>query len=278
MAKLVSTSALAKARGLSAKVMFERLERAGYLVRSAQQWQLTPLGQSQGGVLQQSEKFGRYVVWPDSLNLGDPKGLLTPHALAERLGIDKDTLLLLLQELGWLRRGASGWQVTADGQKGGGVPQRQYGTGRAGSLWPESMVDQPVLKQRLAQYRGEVVGSTHEKVELFKQRFDAKLQTMDGHYVRHADEVRVANFLYLHGISYAYQRPVPGQVQWQSDFYLPSPGLYLETDAPDPLREERLAWYLAQGWPFLHLDSDGLDARRFRELLGVMGVPLPGGQ
>ena len=57
----------------------------------------------------------------------------------------------------------------------------------------------------------------------------ASLDTMQGEKVKSVEELNIANFLYLNGIEYEYERPYPfGNVMYQPDFYLSDYDIYLE--------------------------------------------------
>jgi DNA helicase-4 len=57
----------------------------------------------------------------------------------------------------------------------------------------------------------------------------AKLDTMQGEKVKSVEELTIANFLYLNGIEYAYEKQYPhGEGNYQPDFYLKDYDIYLE--------------------------------------------------
>ncbi|RXR31507.1 hypothetical protein EQG68_09605 [Flavobacterium piscinae] len=57
----------------------------------------------------------------------------------------------------------------------------------------------------------------------------ASLDTMQGEKVRSVEELTIANFLYLNGIEYDYEKRYPyGDVVYQPDFYLKDYDIYLE--------------------------------------------------
>ena len=62
---------------------------------------------------------------------------------------------------------------------------------------------------------------------------DGALDTFQGERVKSLEELMIANFLFLHGVSYEYERVYPGEYDdfgraYQPDFYLPDYDLYLE--------------------------------------------------
>lgn len=57
----------------------------------------------------------------------------------------------------------------------------------------------------------------------------AQLDTIQGEKVKSVEELTIANFLYLNGIEYEYEKPYPfGDVPYRPDFYLKEYDIYLE--------------------------------------------------
>lgn len=57
----------------------------------------------------------------------------------------------------------------------------------------------------------------------------ASLDTIQGEKVKSTEELTIANFLYLNGIEYIYEKPYPfGDAMYQPDFYLKDYDIYLE--------------------------------------------------
>ncbi|MBY5920219.1 hypothetical protein [Ferrimonas balearica] len=234
MAKTLSTTALAKTLGMPAKTLFDRLAKAGYLVREAERWCLTEQGRLAGGGTAHSEKFGEYVVWPENLTLPAAEGLLSVSKLSESTGLGRESLLGLLHEVGYLAPAPKGWRVTDSGRAAGGIQQADKRSGAPYSLWPAALVTDPLLKRALAQALGKDADkeSTHGSIASFRAKFDAKYRTLDGHYVRSVEELTIDNWLYLAGLAHAYERPVRetlGQVnETYCSFFLPRGAIYID--------------------------------------------------
>ena len=70
-------------------------------------------------------------------------------------------------------------------------------------------------------------------------RRSVRYQTMSGDKVRSLQELAIANYLYLHGIKFHYERPYEVRTetrkyrQYRPDFYLPDYGIYIEHQALD---------------------------------------------
>ena len=62
----------------------------------------------------------------------------------------------------------------------------------------------------------------------FRERFEAKLRTTDGHYVHCKAEVLIDNWLYMADIVHAHERRLPIDEETYCDFYLPSGRVYIE--------------------------------------------------
>ncbi|MEX0793629.1 MAG: phospholipase D-like domain-containing protein [Pirellulaceae bacterium] len=67
--KQISTTQLAKLRGISSKAMFAQLLEKGYVVRENDSWELTSNGAAAGGQIRESPRFGRYITWPETLSV-----------------------------------------------------------------------------------------------------------------------------------------------------------------------------------------------------------------
>ena len=67
--KHVSTSALSRNHGMNSKQLFERLQKAGLIIRKDDAWALTELGESSGGTYKTHARYGKYIAWPETLPL-----------------------------------------------------------------------------------------------------------------------------------------------------------------------------------------------------------------
>lgn len=69
----------------------------------------------------------------------------------------------------------------------------------------------------------------------------AKHDTIQGERVKSVEELMIANFLYLNGIEYEYEKPYPyGDVMYRPDFYLTEYDIYLEHFGVD--EDNRARW------------------------------------
>ncbi len=89
--KFLSTTAISKKLGIEASDLFIILQRLNWIVRNDDKWNLTKEGEKIGGHLKKDEKFGEYIVWPETLPIDSIKSamnesnhnLLTASAVAE---------------------------------------------------------------------------------------------------------------------------------------------------------------------------------------------------
>ena len=64
--KELSTTALAEKLNVTSQELFQRLSNLGLIVRSDKAWELTTSGRQKGGLYKDHEKWGKYIVWPES--------------------------------------------------------------------------------------------------------------------------------------------------------------------------------------------------------------------
>jgi len=69
--RLISTTQLAKKYNISSKELFIYLEKKSYIVYKDRSWTLTSKGKKIGGDYKESKQYGKYIVWPENLELKD---------------------------------------------------------------------------------------------------------------------------------------------------------------------------------------------------------------
>lgn len=226
----LSTSALAKALGKTTKQMFAELESLGWIERREESWQLTGKGSFEGGSYRESQKFGRYIIWPaavmehQALQRPDEQ-LLTSTKLAKQFSLTRKMLDQILCELGWVLPARKGWEVTQPGQNVGGCQRENPDTAVPFVVWPAILSENPVLT-RAVQNRT-ALGS---------------LSCSDGHQVESEQEQAIDNWLYFSGLLHAYRKQLPFEEALTADFYLPRHHIYIEYvgvgNAPGTLSEK----------------------------------------
>ncbi|WP_296058548.1 hypothetical protein [uncultured Amphritea sp.] len=221
--KKLSTSALAKALGKNSRQMFTELEALGWIRREQEQWHLTAKGEFEQGSYRDSERYGRYIVWPESVKahraLVNPEDRFTGvKGLGLKTGISALRLNQLLAELGWVKPRLKGWQLTAAGQAQGGIQKEDIQTAIPYVLWPKTLPDNIIFKRSLRAFVAPLAEVEH----------CSGCRAMDGHLLRSEAEVKIDNWLYLAGISHACDKRLPVDALARADFYLPEVRLFIE--------------------------------------------------
>jgi len=67
-----------------------------------------------------------------------------------------------------------------------------------------------------------------KKLESFREKFQAKHRSTDGHFVRSKAEMLIDNWLYMAEIVHAYERKLPIEEEVYCDFYIPTGKVYIE--------------------------------------------------
>ncbi|MFH4559237.1 glycerol kinase [Vibrio diabolicus] len=233
MSEKISTSALAKMRKVEAKLLFADLKRAGYIVRQDEKWILTEEGAKFGGEYVDHPQFGQFIVWPTNLHIeltSSSGKTLSATQLGEKLKLNAKRMNQLLSELGWIAKSEEGWSVTEAGIRAGGQQRTDKETQNTFVVWHDVVLRNKRLKQSVIEFLGQDAEShsTDKSYSSFRQKFEAKHRTLDGHYVRSKGELLIDNWLYLAGVVHAYERQLPIDQDVTSDFYLPGGKVYLQ--------------------------------------------------
>jgi hypothetical protein len=208
----------------------------------ARVWTLTDLGKQKGGQIRTNPNFGEYIVWPENISLDsrqqpkDKSKLLNATTIGKHFNVSSQRINLILSELGWIEKDIAGWEITKLGKSIGG---RQYEHETSGSnyvLWPEPVLQNKrlleVFKEFSTDQAAEVKIPSNIGAEIavtplvqndsFREKFEAKHRTIDGHYVRSKAEMLIDNWLYQYGLVHAYERKLPIEEDVYCDFYIPS--------------------------------------------------------
>ncbi|HCM1426350.1 TPA: glycerol kinase [Vibrio parahaemolyticus] len=270
MSEKISTSALAKMRNIDAKLLFSDLKRAGYITRQEDKWILTEEGAKFGGEYVDHPKFGQFIVWPTNLHieLNPTSGkTLSATQLGDKLRLNAKRINQLLSELGWISKSEDGWQVTEAGIRAGGQQRADKESQNTFVVWHDVVLRNKRLKQSVVEFLGQDAEShsTDKSYSSFRQKFEAKHRTLDGHYVRSKGELLIDNWLYLAGIVHAYERQLPIEQEVMSDFYLPAGKLYLlfwgsdSGETPEIEREAIRAVYQQHNFNLIEVEPSELD-------------------
>lgn len=248
--KLISTTRLAEQMKIDAKLLFQLLAELGWIIRDENKWKLTAHGELEGGQYQQSDKYGEYIVWPQSLsqhallaaNNNEP---LSASRLAELYGVSAHCINSVLSNLGWLEKDQRGWMITDLGSQHGGSQRN----GKHGFfvLWPASLRENALFSEVMANITAQKRGPC-----------------LDGLVVNNAGEQRINNWLYLHHIVRGYRHPVPG-ANFTANFYLPTRKVFIDYwgfDLTTGSLSDKLArvdFYKAHGLRYIEISDEDLD-------------------
>ncbi|MCG6451160.1 glycerol kinase, partial [Vibrio parahaemolyticus] len=196
MSDKLSTSALAKLRGLDAKQLFADLKKAGYINRHDEQWILTELGAKFGGEYVQHAKFGTFIVWPENLliDMAATSGsTLSATQVGEYFKLNPKKMNQLFSELGWITKSDQGWRATASGLRAGAQQREDKASAQKFVVWHDSIRHNPHLRHSVVEFLGHDADeqATDKSYASFRQKFAAKHRTLDGHYVRSVGELLI---------------------------------------------------------------------------------------
>jgi hypothetical protein len=270
MSDKISTTALAKSRELDAKQLFAELKFAGYINRGDEGWILTEIGAKFGGEYVDHPKFGQFIVWPENLLIDSTATsgkTLSATQIGQRFSLHGKKINQLLQELGWITKTEDGWHVSESGLTVGGYQREDKESGNQFVVWHDSIVRNKRLRQSVVEFSGQdaEAHATDKSLSSFRQKFEAKHRSLDGHYVRSKGELVIDNWLYMNGIVHAYDRQLPIEQDVLSDFYLPTGKVYLQywgTDAgtiSDKEREAIKAVYEKHGFPLIEVFPEQIE-------------------
>ncbi|MGC9403992.1 glycerol kinase [Vibrio genomosp. F10 str. 9ZC157] len=229
----LSTSALAKIREIDSKQLFADLKKSGYINRFEDKWVVTQIGAKFGGEYFHHPKFGDYIVWPIHLLIDIDRysgEAMSSTDIGISFNLSAKKINQLLAELGWITKTEQGWCATRSGACVGAIQKENPSSKQSFVLWHDSIANNKHLKQSVIEFLGQEASahSTDKSLFNFRQKFEAKHRTLDGHYVCSIGELRIDNWLYMNGIPHAYQRQLPIEENALSDFYLPTGNVYLQ--------------------------------------------------
>jgi plasmid maintenance system antidote protein VapI len=237
----LSRSALAEKLGVTLKELTQLLIESGWLehndtAEKGKEWRLTAKGEFEGGIYRESKKFGQYIVWPESVM---SHAAISPVAeshmnatrVAQTFGVSAKMINRMLADMAWITPYAKGWKLSAIGQANGGVQESNQDTGVPYVVWRRHVIEHPSLQQYIRTYKGDAAHAVVINSHTF-------FVTLSGHYVASTAELHIANYLYLSGFQYAYQRTVPLSATGHTlnivtDFYLPKVNIHIHYQAQD---------------------------------------------
>lgn len=231
----LSTTKLAEKFAMQPKELFAQLATLGLIKQKDGSWELTEEGKKKGGIVKDGKQYGPYIAWPSNIDLNlSNEALITATVIGKHFELSATKANYILSELGWIKKSLKGWELTDQGAKQGGAQDEDKKSGIPFVRWPETIVNSKVLQESMQHVTGKV---TEKKVEVteksveeigFREKFEAKHRSADGHFVRSKAEMLIDNWLYMAEIVHAYERKLPIEEDVYSDFYIPTGKVYVE--------------------------------------------------
>ncbi len=158
----LSTSALAKRLKLPIQQLFVTLRDYGWIDRRGNSWALTAKGELHGGGYRDSQRFGRYIVWPESLlehpliTAIESNQRISPNGMRRYYGhLSARQINRTLTELGLQKATVRGLEVTPLGERFGARQERDEEHALWVVSWPHEIVDNPVIHRELNRLVGD---------------------------------------------------------------------------------------------------------------------------
>ncbi|MGZ8907349.1 MAG: glycerol kinase [Methylobacter sp.] len=272
----LSTTQLAKQRGMAPNELFVQLNELGLLRKENDQWILTEAGERLGGV-HLNGKYGQYAAWPEDVDFSTPISaepklnasdkLITATMIGKHFDLSPNKMNYILSELGWIKKGLKGWLITDQGAKLGAQQGEDSRSGIPYVRWPEKILNVKALKDSIDNMKGVDKPKTDsDKMDSFRHKFEATHRATDGHFVRSKAEMLIDNWLYMAEIVHAYERKLPIEEEMYCDFYIPTGKVYIEfwgfenDEKYLARKEEKLAIYKKYNFNLIELtDSEVLN-------------------
>jgi hypothetical protein len=282
----LSTTALARTLEIPAQQLFAILKDYGWIQRMSEGWVLTPKGEFEGGSYKNSKKYGRYMVWPETL---ERHPLLSAIESNQRITasnmrsyyprLHARQINRALAEIGLQRHSILGWELTALGRTLGGQQAESENSGAFYVTWPHEIIDHPVIHRELTRQSDQLQPAAPTPVattepDLFAADDPVKNSHcgVDGHQLSSTLELLVCNWLYLAQLVHAYHRALPVEEELIADFYLPDGNVYIdcwEADVPaNQLKSKLRKRELYRDMDLRHLEINFADIDRLDEILG----------
>ena len=186
---------------------------------------------------------------------------LTSKEIAKKFDKNAKDVNLALLNLGFIKKCDNGYNVTDIGKYYGGM--QNYYMGRASVRWDERIVYNENFVDEITKFGVKV--AKEEQKEDFREKFKAEYRTSDGHYVRSRAELVIANWLFVEGIAYAYEKRVPIEEDIYCDFYIPKGKVYIEfwgledDEAYIKRKEKKIELYKKYNLNLIEIDNNTIN-------------------
>lgn len=218
----LSTSALARALQKTVRQMFAELAVLGWIRRDGEHWQLTAKGEFEGGAYRESNRFGRYIVWPALIQehralVQTRNQFISATVIGRELKLSAQLVNRLLAERGWICAEGKGWRLTEAGKAQGALQREDERTAIPYVVWSPDTCAHPVFMRSVAQ----LLPAVNEGPETL-------LPSLDGHQCASSVCRQVCNWLYLADITHAVDAWLPVEEAVRCDLYLPCISLFID--------------------------------------------------
>jgi len=261
--------------------LFATLKDYEWIQRHEDNWLLTRKGEFEGGGYVESRRYGRYIVWPATLEFHPLLAAIESNQRITAAGMRRYYPKLharqinrALAELGLQMHSVLGWELTEQGKRLGGLQEESENSGAFYVAWPHEIVDHPVIHRELTEQSesGRREAAPVAGDDLFSELGVVELVGVDGHALETVLEQQVCNWLYLAQLAHSHQRALPVEEALYADFYLPAARVYIECwEAEEPaerlsvkLRKKEV--YRKQGLRVIEINAR--DGDRLDEVLG----------
>jgi len=208
-----------------------------------------------------------------NMSYSDKVKLINSTAIGSHFNISNQRMNLIFSELGWISKTISGWSITKLGTTIGGRQLEEETKGNTYVKWPETILENkslqeifhpaPIEKEIQKPVTGITQSATkNEAVQDYREKWEAKHRTLDGHYVRSISEMAIDNLLYQYGLAHAYERKIfVGDEEVLSDFYLPAGKVYIEfwgmegDEKYNERKRKKIEFYKKNEIPLIQLHS-----------------------
>ena len=182
--------------------------------------------------------------------------------IAKKFGKNAKDVNEVLLNLGFIKKCDNGYNVTDVGRYYGGM--QNYYMGKASVRWDERILYNEIFIDEITKF-GVKVAKEEQKEEGFREKFKAEYRTSDGHYVRSRAELVIANWLFVEGIAYAYEKRVPIEEDMYCDFYIPKGKVYIEfwgleyDEAYIKRKEQKIELYKKYNLNLIEIDNNTIN-------------------
>lgn len=234
-------------------------------------WDISELKeQLENGVSNYKKRTGNGTKYGSN---SDKAKLINSTTIGSHFSVSGQRMNLIFSELGWISKAISGWTITKLGTTIGGRQYKEETRGDTYVKWPETILQNKSLQEifhptpieKEIQKPVALITQPTTKTEPtqdYREKWEAKYRTLDGHYVRSTSEMSIDNLLYQYGLAHAYERKIfVGDEEVLSDFYLPAGKVYIEfwgmegDEKYNERKRKKIEFYKKNEIPLIQLHS-----------------------